>query len=430
MGSKQDHNFLYCYHCESENPSNNGILFTENVDDFLEFLVNASEDMAMQGYFSGSGMLNGVRYFFRDPNGFSKLYLGLNNHDQWISSRSWLDLVGKGIDIKDIFALPKGQLISLVNNKFIVNKLLRVPCIYIPISDIKHELYKRLDLLFKTIKNYVACKNEIFSKDCIALALSGGLDSSTLLAVGSKHLEITAHTLELPDSVDASLAKEIAYQCSSKFYKHPVSQKDVINSLNRSPILCEDWRDFNVHCATLNHLLADKIKKSNAHIKIIITGDLMNEYVCDYQDEPYKGKLYYQLPKISLKSLQKWLVAGLSTSSREDRVFDSLGFFLIQPYAIAYDIYSLLSESDLSVPNLKRKCNLIDDEAWLSELISTEKIRSQIGNKKNMGILGMAIDASLDNKEFAKFIAQASGLNVEDITQLIFGGKFRTLSIN
>ncbi len=162
------------------------------------------------------------------------------------------------------------------------------------------------------------------------------------------------------------------------------------SALSNAPIQCEDWRDFNVHCAALNIMLGKKIIKDSRKLNIIVTGDLINEFVCDYKEENYEGKRFYKLPNINKKSLQKWLTKGLSTSSREDRVFDNFSLHLLQPYAIAYDLYSSLTSENLELVDVKRISNLGNWNRWLDDYIAKDKIRAQVGNKENMGVLGLS----------------------------------------
>ena len=60
----------------------------------------------------------------------------------------------------------------------------------------------------------------------------------------------------------------------------------------------QDWRDFNVHCAIVNMFLVEDIhaKYSNKNV-VVLTGDLMNEYLCDYNEELVDGTVYYKQMK-------------------------------------------------------------------------------------------------------------------------------------
>ena len=152
----------------------------------------------------------------------------------------------------------------------------------------------------------------------------------------------------------------------------------------------------------------------------------MNEYLCDYAEEVINSVSYYRLPSLSPTSLQKWLVKGLSTSSREDRVFSNAGIVAIQPYAVAYDLYRNLSDLELDLPGIKPLCNVSSRTRFLSPMISKTKLRAQVGSKESMGILGIAVKNNIDNSHFLDILSQNLMQRKSDLSRLIFGGTFRT----
>ena len=155
----------------------------------------------------------------------------------------------------------------------------------------------------------------------------------------------------------------------------------------------------------------------------------MNEYVCDYSSEIYKGDEYYKLPEIPKVKLQKYLINGLSTSSREDVVFSNYGINTIQPYAIVSDLYLGLNEEKLCHENIKRELNLIKEDKWLNNHISSQKLRAQVGNKDTMGMLGLSIENKLNNKAFLKLIAKQIKCSESSISELIYSGNFRLMKM-
>tara|TARA_B100001989_G_scaffold253309_1_gene239825 strand:+ start:13184 stop:14488 length:1305 start_codon:yes stop_codon:yes gene_type:complete len=403
-------------------------IFDLNGQSICKELISKSDQYSFQGFFSGVSFFEGSLYIYRDPNGFSKLYVGEEKKGKWIISRSWLKIAKKGIKLNDIYALPSGIIYKHEDKKLkIINKIFTSRGLYKK-DEVQYEFNRRLNQFFSSFfkwleKNYPSPNTET----CVAL--SGGLDSSTLLVIGSKYSSINAHTLELPKSLDSKIALKIAKECKCNITTHSVTKKDIYESLKISPLYCEDWRDFNVHCSALNLLLAKRIKETCKGNTFVITGDLMNEYLCDYQEEIYKGQTYYKLPKINKKSLQNWLVKGLKTSSREDRVFESQGLITVQPYASFYDIYSNLSREELEMESIKRICNLTSETQWLDKFISNTKLRAQIGTKESMGILAIAVDNKFNDDSFAETIAKYCNEKVDVVKSLIFGGTFRVLQV-
>ena len=155
----------------------------------------------------------------------------------------------------------------------------------------------------------------------------------------------------------------------------------------------------------------------------------MNEYVCDYEEEVFENKIYYQLPKIGIKKLQKYLINGMETSSREDGVFSKYSISTLQPYTLLADLYLSLNDLDLSQEKIKQKLNICDKNKSIIEFISSNKLRAQVGNKENMGILGLAAKNNFDNNYFRDIIIKKLKVESKEVSQLIFGGKFRQLEI-
>ena len=58
------------------------------------------------------------------------------------------------------------------------------------------------------------------------------------------------------------------------------------------------------------------------------------------------------VPKINKKVLQRHLINGLDSSSRETNVFDYFKIPLYQPYCTLVDLYKSLSYQDLILPEI------------------------------------------------------------------------------
>ena len=87
-------------------------------------------------------------------------------------------------------------------------------------------------------------------------------------------------------SDDFRSASSIANYLKINFYPIFKSSKSVIYNLKNVLNLVQDWRDFNVHCAIVNLFIAENLRtKFDPEKTIILTGDLMNEFVCDYREE-------------------------------------------------------------------------------------------------------------------------------------------------
>jgi hypothetical protein len=184
-----------------------------------------------------------------------------------------------------------------------------------------------------------------------------------------------------------------------------------------------------VHCAALNILLATSIKDHvDTHDNIdnekviVLTGDLMNEFTCDYAGEFIDGVEYYKLPRVGKKELQDILISGLDTSDREISVFKAYGLNCIQPFAALYDLYASIHESVLTEEDPKKILNSFQVNSVILDFIPKEKLRAQVGSRENMGILGLCHQKGFNNRTFQKNLIDASGQ--KDATIPIFAGRY------
>ena len=195
-------------------------------------------------------------------------------------------------------------------------------------------------------KNLIKYLKEIKKKHgnkCI-VCLSGGLDSTIIAYYANKVFDSTiALTASFGNnktqSLDAIHAKKISKFLNIKNISLNSNYHAIRKELKNILFSAQDWKDYNIHCATLNFFIAKYLNKKNIKIPIL-TGDMMNEYFADYQNEIFDGKFYYQKPKISKKLYQKYLINSLDSSSREIGVFNYFNINLFQPYSALIDIYN------------------------------------------------------------------------------------------
>lgn len=417
----------YCFVVrEKELTTEKDILFTTDSSELFNFLLQNKDEMVL-GSYAGHVKLKNIDYFFRDPLGLAKLYVASDSSGQLLVSRSWLDLLRKNINPNSLYCIPPGRIIKYEGNSFREIQKISLRKNNLAIDDIPAIMEFRLKVLFNSISQFF---NKSKFKNVYAnLALSGGLDSSTLAIFASSLPAFQAHTIALPGSTDALIAKQIAETLNISHSIYHVTESTVLEALLRAPIEGEDWRDFNVHCAAINSILASMIRHVKDGFNLIITGDLMNEFVCDYNTETYAGRSYYQLPHISKKRLQSWLIKGLSSSSREDHVFGHKKMHLLQPYSILVDLYLNLSNEQLSLEDIKRRCNTGEFNSMLLELISQTKLRAQVGSKNTMGILGIAVRNSQSNESYLETISDSTSVDTNAIKELIYAGKFRQVEL-
>ena len=70
-------------------------------------------------------------------------------------------------------------------------------------------------------------------------------------------------------------------------------KENIFYNLKKIMYSCQDWRDYNVHCASINFIIAKHLNKKNTCKLPLFTGDFMNEICADYNTEVYNNKKYY-----------------------------------------------------------------------------------------------------------------------------------------
>lgn len=377
---------------------------------------------------------NNSYFFFRDRLGIHKFFYCFKPQKILIAN-TILDLVNSECKINNIFSFKPGVLYELYNGKLCIKNSLNTINTKMKnnkISEIRNRIKINLKQYFQNIKkdypnyNYVVC-------------LSGGLDSSIVAYyskryLNNKNLNFTSFSftnnllddqLDKQESVseDFLIAKKISKKLKIPFIPIKSTMKIDNKTLIKILISAQDYRDFNIHCATLNYFLGKKLKKRfNPLNTILITGDLMNEFVIDYKEEKVEGKVYYKLPNIPLDRLRNFLVKGLDTSDRELGVFYNFGFYTVQPYNCVIDQYLSIDSKYLKDEKFKYKMNkyLIPKEIF--SLISLKKNRAQSCDK-GFGALNLFINSRITQK---KLIKDFNKIYLDDKShEIIEFGKYR-----
>jgi hypothetical protein len=242
-----------------------------------------------------------------------------------------------------------------------------------------------------------------------AVCLSGGIDSSVIASLAALHLpgtvaasftyldpeDLRHHALGVP--VDQLASASDDFRCAARVAQglgmplRPVvrSHKAVAGAVATSVRLCQDWRDFNVHCATVNLFLAQDIRAAfPGESVIVLTGDLMNEYVCDYSDERIDDTIYYRVPRVPADRLRRHFVRGLDSSDREIGVFWAYGLAVCQPFAVVAGAYMRIPAQMLDQPDLKWTLNGPLLSPSVTAHVNRAKTRAQVGGK-DFGTLGI-----------------------------------------
>lgn len=354
----------------------------------------------------------------RDPLGIEKLFY-TETKNRIFFAQNFKDLIKFQTDI---FSVPRGMHVRIgksgiretVNDFRLISSLNLYG--YNGTHNFQREIETRIATAFSLIRKLEESGWNVF------IALSGGLDSSTIAFKSKKHLKNPiACTVDLGDSEDASIAKSISKTIEMKHLVFETSESEIKSTLANAPQLCQDFRDFNVHCAVLNIILAKNIRNwADDHLKnkeklIILTGDLMNEFTCDYSEEIIGGKKYYRLPRVSKKNLQNNLIGSVDTSDREISPFRNYGIRCIQPYAILYDLYSSLPSEALEDKDAKLSINSFLVPQKILQHIPKNKLRAQVGGIENKGILGLCHKLDINEEFFTAQLLKGSGGTAKNI---------------
>jgi asparagine synthetase B (glutamine-hydrolysing) len=270
----------------------------------------------------------------------------------------------------------------------------------------------------------------------VFVCLSGGLDSSGIAALAREvfpSVVAVSFDLRRPSgalSEDRVAGARVAADLALPLLDVTVTGEDLLDHLDSVLVEGIDWRDFNVHAALVNAALAEAIAESGTKqdSAIVLTGDLANEFLVDYEPESYRGTTYYRLPRLRPVALRASLVRGLDTCNREIGVFAAYGLRVVQPYAVAVDAYLSLPEDFLKREDRKQMLSRVIFGRLVPEHVYTrKKVRAQVGSSSGGGVLGTCLDRGIDPAWLRRRFSQLH--RVGDLTELdrfIRAGRYRS----
>ena len=345
-------------------------------------------------------------YLARDPIGSNKLFYGYNSKGQFVAGSRLVHVWRCGIALDDIRSCPPGRVLAIVGND--IQKVGGADLSSMP-PDTNFDLGEfRAGVRWALTEVFNWLAHE-FENHRIVVCLSGGLDSSVVASLArASFANVTAACFTYLDpndvrfyalgttadnlasaSEDFRCARRVAESLDMPLLAVVRSREAVASAVTASVRLCQDWRDFNVHCATVNLFLAQDIRAAFPNEKIVVlTGDLMNEYVCDYHTEQVGDRAYYKIPRIPVDKRRKHFVRGLDSSDREIGVFWAYGLTVCQPFAAVADRYMRIPAAVLEQPDVKWELNGSLLSPAVSAYVSREKTRAQVGGK-DLGTLGI-----------------------------------------
>ena len=367
------------------------------------------------GEFAGIFKYKKNYIIYRDHIGCRKFFF-IFKKKKLYSSSNFIDLIKYGED--SIQSAEPGYYIEIRNNGEFVKKT------QIPKYIISEKRTKNIEEYLKFIK-----KN--YGKSCI-VCLSGGLDSTIIAYYAKKIFHnvslITAYFDNEFSSVNSDYisSKKIGNFLNLKHFFVKIDDSVISKNLKKIMYACQDWRDYNLHCSCLNFTLGEFIKKNtNLKNRVILTGDFMNEFVADYTSEKVFGKVFYRVPNLPKKTLQRFFTSGLDTSSREIGIFGFFDLQVFQPFNCLKDFYFKFNEKKISQKNFKYNINKTLIPKNLFNLVNKKKVRAQIGDEKSGGIIKIFHKKKIYQKELEKIFVGNFNCSSKWLRSFIQFGRFK-----
>jgi len=357
-------------------------------------------------------------YIVRDPLGCNPLFYGQNQEGELVLANRIHQALKLGVHLDELSSCPPGHIVRIDEQGSEViggEDISSIPVnANFELDTFRHSVTQRLEQTFANINDWIRSRTTV-------VCLSGGLDSSVIASLAKRHcndvIAVSFSYLSESDAIqwakgasisnlqslsdDFLSAMKVAEALGIPFAPAFGTRGDVLTSAAQVVRLGQDWRDFNVHCATVNLLLAQNIRAmfpdGNA---VILTGDLMNEYVCDYREENIDGTAYYPQPRMAASKRRRFFVRGLDAGDRELGVFNAYGLPAIQPFANVADLYMSVPDIILEQYDIKEQLNSHLLNSKIIGLINAAKQRAQVGGTDG-GTLGIFHRCGLTSQTLA-----------------------------
>jgi asparagine synthetase B (glutamine-hydrolysing) len=367
----------------------------------------------------------------RDPLGLNKLFYACHESRGVLAGNYVHDLVGAGAPFEAVYSVPAGSRVTLDPQRRTLTTER-----YFRLADFapgeRAEFDQRIARCREGLESTFAWLAERYAGARVVVCLSGGLDSSLIAATAARYfpgpMAYTYSYLDREDpagpSADAQVARRTAAHLGLPFRMVEVGPSEVLDALPAALRYGQDFRDFNVHSAVVNVVLARAIAADgDGRPTVVLTGDLMNELFADYAAVSYRGRAYYELPDLPADLLRMVLLKGMQAGDREVGVFHAAGLEVVQPYAFFFDAL-------LGVPSGIAKQDVIAaiaGDALPAEVYTRPKARAQIGDGEVVrGILPLLLDSDRDDRWLAAaFRAEMRVSAPEGLGDFIRSGVYR-----
>ena len=400
----------------------------------------ASVPAELQGAYAGVGASSADRYrLVRDPMGLNKLFWAAHADGTVLVAARPFRLIEAGCPFDSIHALPAGTIVDLdfADHTARVAKLAPGSA-GLDAASSPPSVESAAQEIQRTLHRYLAALSGAAPDARAFVCLSGGLDSTGVAVLAREHFkDLTAVSFDLwhadgRPSDDRRMAERLAGDLGLPLMRVTVAPDELLEHVDTVLVEGIDWRDFNVHAGLVNAAMASAIAGTldgSGRQPLVLTGDLMNEFLVDYQPETCRGHVYYRLPRLPPADLRTALVRGLETTHREIGLFEAWGLPTVQPYAAAADRYVALPPVFLEDPDRKsRLTRLVFGDRVPSYVYTRGKTRAQVGDADGgRGVLALCVERDVDDQRLRRRFAELH--HVADLAELgrfMRGGRYRS----
>ena len=375
----------------------------------------------------------------RDRLGLNKLFVGVHESGKVVAANYLVDLVRYGVPFEAIYSVPSGHAvrISPKQNHVDVSRYGeacdRAGAAPADVDDVARDIRAELE-------RWLSRFADQFGNRPVCICLSGGLDSGLIAALARKYFsDVTAYTYSFTGpgmslSEDAMYAERLARFLRIPFRLVSATADDLLGAVDAALCYGQDWRDFNVHCAIVNEIVARAIRRdadrSRPPLPLVLTGDLANEFLADYEPVAYGGEEYYKLPRMTPFDLRRTLIRGLDSGDREVGIFNRHGLDVVQPYGLIVNQYDRLPPAFIGAAQSKQAlARKIASDLLPSFLFDRPKVRAQVGDSTaRTGILPLLIQRGHGADWLRRAFCRLFNIDrVAFLDRFIRGGRYRSV---
>lgn len=378
----------------------------------------------LRGHF-GLHRVNGRHELVRDPLGVHKLFFAIDGGEVK-SSTFFAHLRRSGIPASRIWSVPAGHRI-LIDPRA---ERLSIEKVAGPVfaDDDGCTLDDHADRIRAALEGTFAMLARAIDDSRVFVTLSGGLDSTSIAALAKEHFpRVVGVTFAVQgdplEGSDLAAARRVACELGIELVEVIASADEVLELVDVALAYGQDWRDFNVHCALVNAVIARSLPIGST----VLTGDGMNELLADYTPVAHAGASYYDLPRLPPARLRRYLVAGLDSGDREVGVYAQRGIRVVQPYLLCADAYAALPARFVGTSDAKQSLvKKVLGERVPRFVYDRPKVRAQVGSSAApAGTLAVLASRGLGQAALSARFRTLLGLDDHEQRRLIRAGVYR-----